>query len=242
MSRGTIGLYKLYQRSLLPMIQHSAAGRWKVAERSGSKLVVPDFNQASVGLKIFSDTILFYAKDDSLGSFISIVNASFMLLQFGFTGTKCPVRGAIGHGDFMLDETAIILGGALDEAYEAEQSQVWAGCMLTTNCSAFAEQRGYFRDFRIAHEEMASTIQDDAQTTNILGNSRRLVRYSIPLQSTVKPGPTTYLEKDGFVLDWTIRMYEGAARKSFNDSSSDHARRIAANTVAFEEWARKSNR
>lgn len=243
MTRSTAGLYELYERGLLPAIQHSAAGRAKLVEVGGQKMYVPDFHEASVGLKIFSDTIVFYAKDDSLTSFLSIVNASFMLLQFGFGGGKYPIRGAIAHGDFILDEVrSILLGTAIEDAYAAEQSQVWAGCMLASSCSVLAEERDYISAFRALHDQGAEEATDAKEKLNIRENSRRLVRYKVPLQSSIKPEPTRYFEKEAYVIDWTIRMYEGATRASFDESENMHARRILDNTKRFEEWARTSNR
>lgn len=233
---------ELYQRGILPAVQHSAAGRSKVVEIKGRQVSVPDFHAASLGLRIFSDTVVFYTRDDSFESFLTTVNTSFMLLQFGFAGGKDPFRGAIAHGDFIDDGQFTILGTALEQAYAAEQAQVWAGCMLSGSCLAVAEGRGYLQSFRSTHEELARTIGDVTKRTSALENARRLVKYDVPLQVTNKPGPTQYIEKQAYVIDWTIRMYEGAAVASFDASTNAHARRIAENTKVFEQWARANNR
>lgn len=242
-SRGTEGLYQLFERGLIPAIQHSAAGRGKIASVHGHKQFVPDFNEASVGLKVFSDTVIFYTKNDTCDSFLSIVNASFMLLQFGFNGGRYPFRGSIAYGDLIVDdERSIILGSALEEAYAAEQSQVWAGCMLTSGCAEYATTRNFIAQFRLVHDEVAKSTSDPMQKARILERSRRLVQYGVPLQIATKPGPTAYSERTACVIDWTIQMYEGAARASFDSSQNQHAQRIMDNTIKFEQWARANNR
>ena len=62
------------------------------------------------------------------------------------------------------------------------------------------------------------------------------------MQRNPKDGPVVYSSKTAFVIDWTIRMYEGAAGASFYKAETEHAELIAKNTTAFEDWARKHNR
>lgn len=239
---GTAGLYQLYKRGLLPAIQHSAAGRRKMAEVDDTKGFVPDFHAGSLGYRVFSDTVVFYTRDDSFNSFVTIVSSSCMLVQFGFGTRKAPFRGAIAHGDLIDDSQFIIVGTAVEQAYAAEQAQVWAGCILSESCRAFAEARDYISNFRRTHEELANTIVDATQRQSVAENSWRLVKYPVPLQVTSKSEATRYVDQEAYAIDWTIQMFEGAATATFNPSTDSHATRIAENTIAFEQWARANNK
>jgi hypothetical protein len=90
---GTAGLHRQFLRGILPGIQHSAAGRGKSIQHEGHDIYLPDFHEWSVGYRYISDTVIFFTPDDSFGSFLSMVNSAFMLLQFGFAGGKAPYRG-----------------------------------------------------------------------------------------------------------------------------------------------------
>lgn len=55
-----------------------------------------------------------------------------------------PFRGAIGYGDLIVDsDDGIFVGEAIEDAYRAEQSQAWLGCILTQECAQFAESKKY---------------------------------------------------------------------------------------------------
>ena len=238
-AKGTAGLHQLFKRGVLPSILHAAAGQGTVATVAGRPLYVPRFSETSVGFRVISDSVIFFTKNDSFDSFLSIVNSAFMLLQFGFNGSKAPYRGAIGHGDLIDDPDGILLGSAIEDAYAGESSQAWAGTMLTKACRDYTNSRGFIQQYIEFHLMAASTFAaDDHANRNARANAKRLVEYSVPIQLKPKDGPTTYDVFRTYVIDWTIRTYGGAARMSFEPSHSTHAQKIAANTIAFEEWAR----
>lgn len=236
-ARGTQGLYQLFDRSLLSSIQHAAAGRGKLENRGGTDYFVPDINQSSVQYRIFSDTVIMFTPDDSVGSFLNIINSSHQLLQFGF-GSKVPFRGAIGHGDFVHDPRDIFLGEAIEDAYLHEAAQAWAGASLTENCVNFIEKNDYLGQIESIFAEIAKSPLTESERSNLEGNRRRLVLYDVPTQSNPKSGPVVYGAKRTYAFDWTIRMFEGASSKAIAESSSDHARVMRENTIIFENWAR----
>jgi hypothetical protein len=238
---GTAGLYQQFTRGIIPAIQHSAAGRGKTENVNGVPVYVPDFSEGSVKFRAISDSVIFYTTDDSFDSFFKIVNSAFMLLQFGFNGGKAPYRGAIGWGDLIDDPNGILLGSAIEDAYAGESTQAWAGAMLTPACLGFASSKNYIDDYKTIHLKIAENLGDDVQKRNAIKNARKLVAYDVPTQFNPKDGPVEYGVLSTFAIDWTIRMYDGASKKSFDSSSNAHAKKIADNTVSFEQWARKSN-
>jgi len=237
-TKGTAGLHQLFKRGVLPSILlHAAAGQGTVATVADRALYVPRFSETSVSFRVISDSVIFFTKDDSFSSFLNIVNSAFMLLQSGFNGSKAPYHGAIGHGDLIDDPDGVLLGSAIEDAYAGESSQAWAGVMLTEACRDHADSRGFIQQYTEFRLMAADIFVDDHAKRNARINARRLVEYSVPIHRSPKEGPATYGELRTYVIDWTIRMYKGAARTSFELSGSTHARTTAANTVAFEEWA-----
>ena len=240
-TKSTAGLHQLYIRGILPAIQHAAAGKSKSAVVDGQRVLVPDFTAASLNYRVFSDTVVYFSANDSFDSFFKIVNSASSLLQHGF-GARSPFRGAIGWGDLINDPRGILLGGGIEDAYIGESSQAWAGAMLTTLCGEFAERHGYLNRYTSLHLEAAAQAQDEIKRRNATENARRLVPYNVPIQKNPKDGPAVYEVQQAYAIDWTIRMYEGASSKSFAPSDSSHAQTLAANTQAFESWARRHNR
>lgn len=238
---GTAGLHQRYIRGILPAIQHSAAGKSKSAVVAGQKVSVPDFTAASLNYRVFSDTVIYFAADDSFESFVNLVNSAFSLLQYGFGGCA-PFRGAIGWGDLIDDPRGILLGSGIEDAYIGESSQAWAGAMLTAACREFAERHGYLEKYTAVHLEAAAQAGDEIKRNSAVENSRRLVLYGVPLQKNPKDGPAIYEVREAYAIDWTIRMYEGAANASFAPSKSSHSQKLSANTRSFEAWARQYNR
>lgn len=241
-SLGTAGLHKAFRSGIMPSIQHSAAGRGRSAQVDGETVYLPQFGEGSVSYRAISDSVIFFTRDDSFNSFIDIVNSSFMLLQFGFGGEKAPYRGGIGWGDLIDDPVGILVGSAIEDAICGESSQAWAGCMLTQSRSDFVVSKDYIEQYRNAHLKVAEKLDDEIKRDSTLANARRLVMYSVPIQRNPKDGPVIYATESAYVIDWTIRMYEGAAEMSFAPSHNAHANEIAKNTIAFEHWARANNR
>lgn len=234
--QGTAGLMQKFERGVLPLIQHSAAGRSKTEEREGQQVSVPDFNEFSVQYRVFSDTVIFWTKDDSFSSFLSIIQTSSQLTASGFGG-KAPYRGAVGYGDLLV-QGEIMVGAGIEDAYIWEQKQAWAGVSLTPKCEEFCTSRDYVAQRGKVHVDAAEVEQDPQRKKNFLREARRLVRYFVPLQSNPKDGPATYAKRESIALDWTSSVYKDAAEQSMSLSSSTHATTIRNETIAFEKWAR----
>jgi hypothetical protein len=239
---GTAGLHQLYTRSISAMIAHAAAGSGKTSQINGESLYVPHRTPFSPHFQTISDTAIFFTRDDSFISFLNIVHSSFCLLQFGFAGSKAPYRGAIGWGDLIADKSGILIGTAVEDAYDGQGKQAWAGCMLTEECQRLAVSMDYLRLYREFHLTAASELTDESKRRGLVDNAERLVEYPVHLQENPKDGPAVYFRRKTHVIDWTIRMHEGAAAKSFEPSEKSHAREIARNTIEFENWARERRR
>jgi hypothetical protein len=237
--RGTNDLYMLYDRLILPSVQHSAALKGK---SDGQGNFRPDFSDISVNYKIFSDTVIFYTKDNSFQSFVSIISSSFSLLKSGIGGGNAPYRGAISYGDLIDDQRGIFIGTAVEDAYQGETSQAWSGCMLTSDCERFAEDSRYIYIFKEFFQSPALMVLDKKISENLNLRSKCIVKYDVPMQNNPKNSVIKYFTESHYVIDWTIKMYEGASKKAFNESNDSHAQRIQENTIAFENWARKNNR
>jgi hypothetical protein len=233
--KGTAGLHNLYKKALLPQIEHSAAlKRQTIIEEDGQFVCVPDFGTHSLAYQIVSDSILLFTADDSFDSFLKIFSASHSLLCFGFAGTHCPLRGAIGHGDLILDPESIYIGSAIEDAYQGEESQCWSGCMLTEACEFYCRERSFFEK----HEELLKSrldIETDSGIRNaLLSAATRLISYAIPIKSRNEDGCTTYSTRQGLAVNWTTNVHVDVLKKSFNEASNAHCLRIQKNTKEFE--------
>ena len=240
--KGTSGLHQQFIRGMLPAIQHAAAGKGKVEKVNGMDMYVPNFAGSCISYRFISDSVIFFSPDDSFDSFFQIVNSAFMLLQSGFNGGKAPYRGAISWGDLVDDPRGILLGSAIEDAHAGESCQTWAGAMLTKACRDYVDQKKFVEAFAAVHLQASEIETEQRSRRTAEENSKKLVRFPVPTQHNPKDGPAMYSELPTYVIDWTIRMYEGASRKSFDPSTSLHSQTIAKNTQDFEEWARKYNR
>lgn len=214
----------------------------KTVEIDGEALFVPDPGPFSLDYRIFSDSILLFAYGDTFDHFFRTITAAHRLLASGFAGHKAPLRGAIGYGDLIMDNNSIWIGSAIEDAYVGESKQVWSGCALTTDCALFAEQQGYLQAYQDFWSSYATQQTDPIALEDVKKAKKRIVKYPIPEQINPKAGAIEYSTREGYVLDWTLKMYEGAGTKAFPATANPHALRIIENTKQFEEWARQYNR
>lgn len=239
--KGSEGLYRLYSRNILPMLQHAAMPESIIKEINGISVSIPDPRSQRVLYTFFSDTIIYYSRDDSFDSFFKIFFTSLELLKSGFSGSKVPYRGCIGYGDIISDSNGILLGTSLIDAYKGEQSQMWAGCILTETCESFCQENRYIDSFYQFFEIALQDEQDEIKRTEYKKAQRTLVKYAVQKQKRNIDRPIEYFYEENFVLDWTQKVYEGASEKSFNPSKIPHQEMIQKNTIDFENWARKNN-
>jgi hypothetical protein len=166
------------------------------------------------------------------------VLSSFNLLQSGFGSGKYQLRGGIGWGDLETDGKFILVGSALEDAHLCEQQQVWSGAMLSCNCVSFVKTKNYLERFCNLASELPSGNLTRHQRESLCENSKILKSYDIPIKHRVG-NDQKYSSIDGVVIDWTIRMYDGASTKFFLTPTDDHQRKIQTNTQEFEAWARQ---
>ena len=84
----------------------------------------------------FSDTIIFYQKNNSYGSwaFLDVYGIGGMLYS-AMLAKGIPVRGSITFGEFIVKPNAsglqqVFYGKALIDAYESEQRENWLGIII----------------------------------------------------------------------------------------------------------------
>lgn len=237
-ARGTEGLFQLYERTLLPSIQHAAAGRGKVSWNE----FVPDPGPMSLTSMIFSDTIVLIPGGCDFGCFCRILRASTDLLAKSFCGHKAVLRGGIGYGDLVVNDYNVLLGSAVEDAHECQAAQAWAGCSFSKKCEEFIQTSSFIPTFEAQIRTLAQQEINESKRRRIESELRRIVRYDIPIYHNPKSGPVVYSSISGLAINWTLYTYEGASNKGMQASSDPHALNIIANTQAFENWARNSDR
>jgi hypothetical protein len=93
----------------------------------------------------FSDSIVFYTRDDSEDCLKAILRVSGEFMNGILMGPSRMLRGAVSHGEFYADPDAnAYVGQALVDAYRIEGEQDWLGCSLSES----VEARPQFEDLR----------------------------------------------------------------------------------------------
>ena len=99
----------------------------------------------------FSDSFIFYSKDNSDKSFASIIAVALFFMNVSAIKKLpyFPMRGAISYGDFLADhKNKIYIGSALREACRLQEKQDWMGCCLTEACVQKVSDSRYFEKFK----------------------------------------------------------------------------------------------
>jgi hypothetical protein len=103
--------------------------------------VISDLDEAKVNCLNFSDTIIFWTKDDNLDSLKEIVNVSY-IFNWRTNLYFFPARGCISHGELDSVESSFksknhfkyninsVFGKGLIASYEKAESQNWAGSVI----------------------------------------------------------------------------------------------------------------
>lgn len=94
----------------------------------------------------FSDTFLFYSKDDTPESYSWIQSVAKNFIRHCLDGDpSIPLRGAIAYGEFYADQDkGIYFGEAFIEAYEGAESQNWIGLILTKTVESKVHEYGLY--------------------------------------------------------------------------------------------------
>lgn len=239
---GTEALFKQFSKSVIRSIQYAATNGFIEQDRVGYKVSVPDLSKLRVNYQIFSDTIIFYTKDNSWNSFFDIIVTAVKLMTFSFYSPG-PFRGAIGYGDLMTNEFNVMIGTSVIDAYTGEQEQVWSGCMLTKKCEEFCEEQNYFKFYeKVFSSRIEELINEGADVDEIDTKKEWLtavVKYDVPKQRKITKDEIDYYFENHFVINWT--HWVGTAvdiGKVFIPSEISHHKKIKNNTLDFEKWAR----
>ncbi|RKY24227.1 MAG: hypothetical protein DRP62_04190 [Planctomycetota bacterium] len=79
----------------------------------------------------FSDTFLFFTRDDSEDAF-KYIRSTFDIFYWMVISMKWPLRGAIGFGQLYADISKnLFLGSGVINAYEYAEKQNWIGYIVT---------------------------------------------------------------------------------------------------------------
>ena len=90
-----------------------------------------EYHPDKVFITWFSDTFMFFTRDDSVESF-SRMHKSFDISCRKIISTMKPLRGAIGFGQLYADISKnLFLGSGIVNAYEYAEKQNWIGYIVT---------------------------------------------------------------------------------------------------------------
>ena len=89
------------------------------------------YNPDNIIITWFSDSFLFFTRDDSKDSFGDIHNC-FNLFCWEVISKQWPLRAAIGFGQLYADVSKnLFLGSGIINAYEYAENQNWIGAIVT---------------------------------------------------------------------------------------------------------------
>ena len=146
--------------------------------------------------KIFSDSIILFALDESEESFLKLAVYSWRITQVLIAEGMLP-RGAISFGEIYINTSSdIFLGSALTEAYELEQKQNWIGISLTST----------------AYHHYKKVIETVASPSS--GKPSFLTHYPVPMKPNNHP-------VDHVVINWRWNLIVEKGIRSLLPSSKD---------------------
>ena len=92
----------------------------------------PDLDRHNkIGVAWFSDTILFYSKEDTDASIQELLSTVGWLVFETMIHGRTRVRGGVAYGDAYIDPVnSLFVGRPIVEAYNLEQRQQWSGAAL----------------------------------------------------------------------------------------------------------------
>jgi len=171
----------------------------------------------------FSDSFIFFTRDDSQESFAHISVVADRFCQFAVS-KSWPLRGAIGFGQLYVDKANnIFLGPGLIDAYEWAERQKWIGLVVTPKANARLcelsvdlKGRNRFKEYEVPIKpNMAGngTCESVKQTERLfavkiqeLPNVKRWVR-SIR-DATAKRDPQGYKDRYSVMYENTLQFFE----------------------------------
>ena len=122
---GSLEVFKYVRGFLNLMIRASLPGSVVHPDMS------VDVKATNMGFINFSDSIVFYSRDDSDECLETMLKVSGEFMNGVICGPSRMMRGAIAHGEFYADpETNAYVGKALIDAYLLEEAQDWLSVSL----------------------------------------------------------------------------------------------------------------
>ena len=182
-----------------------------------------------VRFSFFSDTIIIYADNDDWLSHLFLLKCCHEIMLEAFR-LKVPLRGSLVVDELIVDGN-IIVGSAIEKAYEIEQKQVWSGLVTDDRFVEWLTRDGYSI---IDYFSKKDSIPDE------LIKVPEVLKYDVSVQKT-KNGIREYSVEKLCVLDWASDLDWGVAARAFRDPQSAHARKIVLNTLAFEADVKAGN-
>jgi len=184
------------------------------------------FRNSIINSLFVSDSLILWTEDFSQISLYKLTGLVSMLIAESFLqGT--PVRGAIDLGEIAVRTTwtnQTIVGKGLTNAYESEESQEWAGCLVSERC---IEQFNKLAD-----------IQDGLKN-DYLFDINLLIHYPIPVKGEQS--------KNNAAVNWTYLINKEFLSKeiiaeSFNkynkDSNDNRTQKKIDNTLKFYDFTK----
>lgn len=183
-----------------------------------------DLESSRISYIIFSDSIVYYSKDDSYESFHSMLKVCAELICMVICGPTRMIRGAISHGEFYADpENNAYVGKALIDAYRLEGNQEWLGVSLDSNIEGTV-------NFIQAQKEFPHLI---VQSLVHLKNSSKKPYCLNWIDNDVVHSSSNVLES----LD--ACLYIGLDTLEGNQKEIDKLRRRISNTIEFIEFCQR---
>ena len=225
-------LIRIYQNLIISNTEWSlSGGAFNVVEQDGKSFAIADLDKIKVNSLAVSDNLIIWTHDKSMKSFINLIIAARNILVAGvFVGI--PMRGGISigplshlslnHNSQTKNSFETLLGRGLVDAYLAESSQQWSGCVIADSAITLYNKL-YCEHIKINPNIIS--LED-------LIERRVVVEYNVPF-------------KDRFcrriVINWPCGnrtpITEEIVRKSFskhNKSTGDHEITLKIeNTVKF---------
>ncbi|NPD47325.1 hypothetical protein [Lentimicrobium sp. S6] len=171
---------------------------------------------------IISDSVIIIQKDTSMKGFLYLLAISRILLSSSIGG-GIPLRGGIS-----VDEVSVlkneygttILGKGLTKAYEIENTQSWAGAIVSHEC------------FEFLKEPEAKGLANRLCNVN---NDILIRKFDVPFRNGTK--------ENKYVIEWTnydLIKSEQDVISSFSkhnkNCESERVQTIIKNTVGFYRW------
>jgi hypothetical protein len=128
-------LMNLYQGTLQMAADFAASGGRSRPPTDPNHDPLPEVELATVNMRVISDSVLMWTDDDNSAEFVALIMAATGLLAAGMA-SGIPMRAAIAWGaatpvhrryDTPRLGVESLVGQALVDAYNGEQTQCWSG-------------------------------------------------------------------------------------------------------------------